>query len=195
MRSGPPPRLPPVARGQRIGLFGGSFNPPHEGHLLVAETALRKLRLHQVWWLVTPGNPLKENRDLPPLEQRMAECAALTRDPRMVVTGIEAGIGTAFTQQTVAYLAQRLPSVRFVWIMGADSMIGFHRWQRWNAIARAVPIAVVDRPGATLQAVASRSGQALARVRSAAWTRPLIGRTLSTRKDARCRSPLPASRN
>lgn len=167
MRSGPPPRLPVVCRGLRIGLFGGSFNPPHEGHLLVAETALRRLRLHQIWWLVTPGNPLKKNSGLPPLAERIAACKALARGPRMIVSGMEAGIGTVFTQQTVAYLARRLAGVRLVWIMGADSMIGFHRWQRWRSIAGAVPLVVVDRPGATLGAAVSRSAQTLARARVA----------------------------
>jgi nicotinate-nucleotide adenylyltransferase len=165
MRVAQTPRLPPVVRGMRIGLFGGSFNPPHDGHVLVAETAMKRLKLDRVWWLVTPGNPLKETRDLPPLAARMAACRALAPDPRMVITGIEAALGTVFTQQTIAYLRRRHPGVHFVWIMGADNLIGFHRWQRWRAIARAVPMAVVDRPDATLRATASPAGRWLARYR------------------------------
>ncbi len=154
--------LPPHASGQRIGLFGGSFNPPHEGHLLVAQTALRRLRLDRVWWLVTPGNPLKETAGLPSQEDRMAACRRLIgHDPRIIVTGIEAGIGTRYTQETIAFLKQRAPLVRFVWLMGSDNLASFHRWQKWRDIAGMVPIAVIDRPGTTLRAVASPAARAL----------------------------------
>ena len=155
--------LPPHAPGQRIGLFGGSFNPPHEGHLLVAETALRRLKLDRVWWLVTPGNPLKETAGLPSQEERMAACRRLIgHDPRIVVTGIEAGIGTRYTQETIAFLKNRAPGVRFVWLMGSDNLASFHRWQKWRDIAAMVPMAVIDRPGTTLRAVASPAARALA---------------------------------
>lgn len=155
--------LPPHASGQRIGLFGGSFNPPHEGHLLVAETALRRLWLDRVWWLVTPGNPLKETAGLPSQEDRMAACRRLIgHDPRIVVTGIEAGIGTRYTQETIAFLTRRAPGVRFVWLMGSDNLASFHRWQKWRDIAAMVPMAVIDRPGTTLRAVASPAARALA---------------------------------
>ena len=107
-------RLPPHTPGMRIGLFGGSFNPPHAGHLLVSEIALRRLRLDRVWWLVTPGNPLKENSGLPPLAARIVAARKLVRDPRIVVTGLEAEIGTRYTYDTVAWLTRRAESVRFV---------------------------------------------------------------------------------
>ena len=149
--------------GQRIGLFGGSFNPPHEGHRLVAETALRRLKLDRVWWLVTPGNPLKETAGLPSQEERMAACRRLIgHDPRIVVTGIEAGIGTRYTQETIAFLKNRAPGVRFVWLMGSDNLASFHHWQKWRDIAAMVPMAVIDRPGTTLRAVASPAARALA---------------------------------
>jgi nicotinate-nucleotide adenylyltransferase len=155
--------LPRFERGQRIGLFGGSFNPPHEGHLLVAQTALRRLRLDRVWWLVTPGNPLKDVRGLPLQEERMAACRRLTgADPRIVVTGLEASIGTRYTEETIRYLRARCPGVSFVWLMGADNLAGFHRWQKWQAIAASVPMAIIDRPGATLRAVASPAARSLA---------------------------------
>lgn len=150
-------RLPPHAPGMRIGLFGGSFNPPHAGHALVSEIALRRLRLDRVWWLVTPGNPLKENSGLAPLEARIAAARALVDDPRIVVTGLEAEIGTRFTYDTVSYLVRRAPGVRFVWLMGADNLAQFSRWQRWIDIAALAPIAVVDRPGASKAALSSKA--------------------------------------
>jgi nicotinate-nucleotide adenylyltransferase len=154
-------RLPRHAPGMKIGLFGGSFNPPHAGHVLVSATALRRLGLDAVWWLVTPGNPLKENAGLPPLAQRMAAARAMIDDPRIVVSDIEAHIGTRFTYDTIAYLKQRCPGVRFVWLMGADNLASFHRWQHWLDIASLVPFAVIDRPGATLKAIASPAAQRL----------------------------------
>ena len=142
----------------RIGLFGGTFNPPHSGHRLVSTIALARLRLDAVWWLVTPGNPLKQNDGLPPLDTRMAAAEAMADHPRIAVTGVEAEIGTRFTFDTVAYLTRRCPGVKFVWIMGADNLANFHRWQRWRDIAALAPIAVIDRPGSTLKAVNSRGG-------------------------------------
>ena len=151
-------RLPGHAAGMRIGLFGGTFNPPHDGHRLVSTIALSRLGLDQIWWLVTPGNPLKENEGLPRLETRMAAARELADHPRIVVTGLEAQIGTRYTHDTIAWLTQRCPGVRFVWIMGADNLAGFHRWQRWRDIAALIPIAVIDRPGSTLKAVNSPAG-------------------------------------
>lgn len=158
--------LPPHARGLRIGLFGGSFNPPHAGHVLVAQTALKRLGLDAVWWLVTPGNPLKSHAGLPPQAARIAACRALIGpDPRIVISGLEAQIGTAYTEQTVRFLVRRCPGVHFVWLMGADNLASFHRWQKWRAIAAMVPMAVVDRPGATLRAISSPAARVLARAR------------------------------
>ena len=137
----------------RVGIFGGSFNPPHEGHRLVSTTALKRLRLDAVWWVVTPGNPLKENSNLPPLAARMKAAAAVADHPRVAITAFETEIGTRYTYDTVRYLKKRCPGVDFVWLMGADNLASFHRWQNWRGIARAMPIAVIDRPRSTLRAV------------------------------------------
>ncbi|WP_296583615.1 nicotinate-nucleotide adenylyltransferase [Xanthobacter sp.] len=158
-------RLPFVTEGLRVGLFGGSFNPAHAAHRAASLLALRRLALDRVWWLVTPGNPLKDNRALPPLEERIAVARAVARHPRIDVTGFEAGIGTRYTYETLAYLVRRLPGVRFVWIMGADNLAHFDRWQHWRGLADLVPIAVVDRMGQSLAATASPAAQALARYR------------------------------
>jgi nicotinate-nucleotide adenylyltransferase len=159
--------LPRWSPGQRIGLFGGTFNPPHEGHLIISLYALKRLGLDRVWWLVTPGNPLKQNDGLPSLAARVAAARALAKDPRFVVTGFEAEIGARYTTDTIAYLRQRAPGVRFVWIMGADNLRQFHHWKRWRETAKAVPIAVVGRPGSTLRALSSPAGGYLSHYRVA----------------------------
>jgi nicotinate-nucleotide adenylyltransferase len=148
--------------GQRIGIMGGSFNPPHEGHVAISQLALRRLRLDRLWWVVSPGNPLKSNEGLPPLSERMTACRRLVRDPRIVVTGLEAALGSPYTAVTVGFLRRRFPGTHFVWVMGADNLATFHRWQDWRGIARAVPIAVVDRPGWRLKALSSPAALALA---------------------------------
>lgn len=149
----------------RIGLFGGSFNPPHEGHALVSRIALTRLRLDRLWWLVTPGNPLKDTSELPTLEARIAAARRIARDPRIVVTGVEAGIGARYTADTLRYLRARCPGVRFVWIMGADNLLQFHHWRDWEDILRRMPVAVVDRPGATLRAANAKAAQRFPRAR------------------------------
>ena len=165
---------PPLAvAGQRIGLFGGSFNPPHDGHKLVAEIAIRRLGLDQLWLMVTPGNPLKSRGELADLAQRVAACRALTDDPRVVVTDFETGLRTAFTAATLAFLRTRYPDTRFVWVMGADNLPGFHRWQHWRDIFEGYPIAVIDRPGFHLKALASKAAQAY---RPARWPERMAGR-------------------
>jgi nicotinate-nucleotide adenylyltransferase len=156
------PRLPPFAPGMRIGLLGGSFNPPHEGHALVTRLALTRLRLDRVWWLVTPGNPLKSKAELAALQARVEAARRLVAGPRVAVTDIEAEIGARYTYETLAWLTRRAPHVRFVWIMGADNLIQFHLWRHWCAIADLTPIVVVDRPGSTLRAMSSRAAIALA---------------------------------
>lgn len=158
-------RVPPLAAGMRIGLYGGSFNPPHAAHRAVSLLVLKKLRLDRVWWLVSPGNPLKDNRALPPLAERLARARAVADHPALVPTGLEAGLGTRYSHDTVAALVKRFPGVDFVWVMGADNLAGFHRWQHWRDIARLVPIAVVDRPGQSLKATGAPAAQALARWR------------------------------
>ena len=157
--------LPSHAAGMRIGLFGGTFDPPHEAHLAACLLAMKRLGLDRVWWLVTPGNPLKDTRGLAPLPERIVAAKALARHPRIEVTGLEAQIGTRYTYETIAYLRRHCPSVRFVWIMGADNLRSFPRWQKWRGIAAMVPIAVIDRLGPSLYAGASAAGQALARAR------------------------------
>lgn len=148
--------MPHVERGMVVGLFGGSFNPPHPGHLLVAEIALRRLGLDQLWWLVTPGNPLKSQKELAPLPERLAACETLAVDPRIKVTAFEKTLGTSYTARTLEFIRARNPHVHFIWIMGADNLAGFHRWQRWQKIATTFPIAVIDRPGSTLAYLSSK---------------------------------------
>lgn len=158
-------RIPPFAPKMRIGLFGGSFDPPHEGHLLVSRVALRRLNLDRVWWLVSPGNPLKDTRHLAAIEKRMAAARALERDPRVAVTGLEAMIGARYTFETLQYLTRRCPGARFVWLMGADNLLQFHRWRNWEKIARLMPIAVIDRPDATLKAAGAKAARRFAAAR------------------------------
>ena len=158
-------RLPPHARGLRIGLFGGTFDPPHAAHRAACLLAMQRLGLDRVWWLVTPGNPLKDTRGLAPLAERIAAARALASHPRIDVTDIEAHIRTRYTYDTVSSLIARCPGVHFVWIMGADNLRSFHRWQKWRAIADLLPIAVVDRVGPSLYATAGIAGQALGRFR------------------------------
>ncbi len=149
----------------RIGLFGGSFNPAHEGHRLVAEQCLRRLDLDAVWVLVSPGNPLKDHSQLAPLADRVANARALMGSTQIRVTGFEAAHGFRYSYDTIRYLTSALSDRRFVWIMGADNLAGFHRWERWRDIARLLPMAIYVRPGSGRSAPASPAAQALARYR------------------------------
>ena len=176
-------RMPHVEKGMQVGLFGGSFNPPHAGHALVAEIALRRLDLDQLWWIVTPGNPLQSTRELAPLAERIRLSEETAVNPRIKVTAFEAANRVRFTADTLALVRARNPGVDFVWIMGADSLRDFHRWQRWRQIMLTFPVAVIDRPGATLSFLSSvaaktfdyarideRDAPLLARLEAPAWT-------------------------
>jgi nicotinate-nucleotide adenylyltransferase len=161
-------RTPEAHSGQRIGLMGGTFNPPHEAHLANSELALRRLGLDRVWWLVTPGNPLKSHATLAPLAERVEASRQLARHPAIRVTDFESELGTAYTAEALMFLKTRYPGVQFVWIMGGDNLASFHRWRDWRRIAEAFPIAVIDRPGWRLKALASPAARALARYRLSA---------------------------
>lgn len=161
--AGLPLITPAVADGMRIGLMGGSFNPPHTGHIAVARAALRRLGLDRVWLLVTPGNPLKSKHDLGEMPDRLAAVQRIAaHDPRIIATDIERRLGSAYTVDTLAALRRRHPGVRFVWIMGADSLANFHRWREWRRIASLAPMAIVDRPGWRFRALASPAARTLA---------------------------------
>ena len=148
-------RMPNAAKGLSVGLFGGSFNPPHEGHRLVAEIAIRRLALDQLWWIVTPGNPLKSATELKPLAERIRASHMIADDRRIRVTAFEAANHVRYTADTVDLVLNRNTGVNFVWIMGADNLKNFHKWQRWRQIAEQIPIAVIDRPGSTLAFLSS----------------------------------------
>ena len=158
-------QIPHAELGMRIGLFGGSFNPPHEGHRLVALECLKRLQLDRVWILVSPGNPLKDHSGLASLETRVADTVKVMNDPRLVVTAFEAAHHFTYTSQTIAYLHHTHPGVHFVWIMGADSLMSFDRWEHWERIADTVPMAVYARPGSALRATRSVAATALAEAR------------------------------
>ena len=129
-----------------IGLLGGSFDPAHEGHAHLTREALRRFGLDRVWWLVTPGNPLKR-RQPAPMAERMAQARRVIHHPQVVVTDIEARLGTRYTAETLKALQARYPGVRFVWLMGADNLAQLHHWDHWQDIMRRVPIGVLARPG------------------------------------------------
>ena len=146
--------FPHARPGQKIGLLGGSFDPPHAGHVHITLEALKRFRLDKVWWLVSPGNPLKREGPAP-LHRRMEEAGRVMHHPRVVVTDIEARLGTRYTVDTLAALVRRYPRHRFIWLMGADNLGQFHRWRDWRRIARTVPIAVIARPGYDAAALAA----------------------------------------
>lgn len=153
--------LPPSGSGMRIGLFGGSFNPIHEGHRLVVEETLRRLQLDALWVMVTPGNPLKNHNELVPLADRVKAARQLLDNPRVRVTGFEAAYGFTYSWQTIRFLTQSMPDRRFVWIMGADNLVDFHRWERWRDIASMLPMAVYVRPGSSRRAPVSMAASYL----------------------------------
>ena len=158
-------KVPHAEAGMRIGLFGGSFNPAHEGHRLVALQCLKRLQLDRVWILVSPGNPLKDHSELAPLDARLEQTIKVMDDPRLQVTAFEAPLHFTYTSQTIAYLHETQPKVHFVWIMGADSLMSFDHWEHWERIAETVPMAIYARPGSALRATYSPAATALAHAR------------------------------
>ncbi len=174
-------RFPLALPGQTIGLLGGSFDPAHEGHVHITREAMKRFGLAHVWWLVSPGNPLKK-RGPAPMRRRLARAHAIMQDPRVTITDAEATLGTRYTAQTLAALMQRNHGVRFVWLMGADNLAQLHHWQDWAWIMDHVPIGVLARPGDRISArmsraarlyaryrIPGRAGQMLSRVEAPAW--------------------------
>ncbi len=194
-----------LSPGMAVGLFGGSFNPAHDGHAHVAETAMRRLGLDRVVWLVSPQNPLKDARDSAPLAERMASAqaaAALAASgPAMIVSDFETRAGTQWTIDTLRALTARHPGVRFVWLMGSDNLASFHRWRGWTDIMRMMPMAVIARPGSLLESraapaarrfaghrISSREARLLPDRTAPAWTylrAPLNPRTSTALRAAR----------
>ncbi|MGH6956634.1 MAG: nicotinate-nucleotide adenylyltransferase [Caulobacteraceae bacterium] len=187
-RAGPAPRRPAgrpallrpgfhLAPGMRVGVFGGSFNPAHEGHAHVAETARRRLALDRVIWLVSPQNPLKGNGETTAHAARLSAARRVARGPSMIVSDAEARVGSPYTVDVLRALKARYPGVRFVWIMGADSLADLHRWRGWTDILMETPTAVVARPGSELESRFAPAARRFARARiPAAAARTLAGR-------------------
>lgn len=153
--------------GRRIGLLGGSFNPAHEGHRYISLLALKRLRLNQVWWMLTPQNPLKNARDTAPFEERLKAATRIAEHPRIRVTDIERRLGTSHTVDTLALLLARFPKHHFVWLMGADNLVQISAWKDWRRIFRLVAIAVFSRPPYSKLALVAPSARVFARSRAA----------------------------
>lgn len=151
--------FPLATKGMVIGLLGGSFDPAHEGHVLITREALKRMGLDQVWWLVSPGNPLK-TRQPAPMADRLAQARKVMRDPRVKITALEEALGTRKTADTIDRLKAIYPGVAFVWLMGADNLVQFHKWDRWRDILRAVPVGVLARPGSGVAARLSVAARA-----------------------------------
>lgn len=148
-------KAPLALPGQTIGLLGGSFNPPHQGHVLISRIAHHRLGLDRIWWLVTPGNPLKDRSKLASMTTRLIAAQAIAPPRIVTVSALEASLPSTYTAATLTHLRMKHPGVRFVWLMGADNLAQFHRWRRWRSIFERVPIAVVNRPGWHLKALSS----------------------------------------
>lgn len=146
-------------RSQKIGLLGGSFNPAHAGHLYISETALRILNLDQVWWLVSPQNPLKSSEGMGSAEDRISSAKAVIHNPRIKISTFEFELGQTYTAKTISALKRSYPDHQFVWLMGADNLIQIPRWHQWQSIFETVPIAVFDRPGYTFKALNGKAAR------------------------------------
>lgn len=173
--------LPHAPAGATIGLLGGSFDPPHEGHLHISEEALKRFGLDRIWWLVTPGNPLKTHGPAP-LDKRLQACARMLQHPRIEATDFERVAGTRYTADTLQALFRSYRHVRFVWLMGADNLAGFHRWDNWRQIMDNIPVGVIARPGQRTAArmsvaakqydfarISGKNSQSLAQAKAPAW--------------------------
>lgn len=150
---------------RRIGLLGGSFNPAHQGHLDISLAALKYLGLDEIWWLVSPQNPLKPEAGMAPFAERMASARAMAKHPRIRVTDLESRLGTRFTADTLKALVTRFPSCRFVWLMGADNLAQISSWRDWTKIFHLTPIAVFDRPSYTIKALTALAARRFRRAR------------------------------
>jgi nicotinate-nucleotide adenylyltransferase len=174
----PPQALAQLNAGAKVGLLGGSFNPAHEAHVHISLVALRRLRLDAVHWLVSPQNPLKGSSETAQLAKRLERAREVASDPRIEVTAIEQALGTRYTVDTIETLQRRFPKARLVWLMGGDNLAQFHRWRRWQEIARSLPFAVIARPGYTIKALTAPAAQLLAGARIPAAQAPeLIQKT------------------
>lgn len=166
--------LPKARAGQVIGLLGGSFDPPHAGHVHISEQALRRFGLDRIWWLVSPGNPLKK-RGPAPMSRRAEAARRLIRNPRIEVTDFEAQVGTRYTAETILALYHHYPRTRFVWLMGADNLAQFHLWDSWEWIMQNIPIGVIARPGDRMGARTSPAAQRFERFRIPGKSSRLLG--------------------
>ena len=166
---------PHLKPGQTVGLLGGSFDPAHDGHVHITREALKRFGLDGIWWLVSPGNPLK-SRGPAPMTKRLAHARAIMQHPRVAVTDIEDQLGTRYTAETLAALMARHPGVRFVWLMGADNLAQLHLWQDWEWIMENVPVGVLARPGDRISARTSLAARLYAQHRIAGHASHLLGR-------------------
>jgi len=167
--------MPYAAAGQTIGLFGGSFDPPHAGHVHITREALKRFGLDRVWWLVSPSNPLKTQAPAP-MEDRLMAARAIMQHPRVKVTDIETRLGTSATADTLSRLRALYPGVRFVWLMGADNLAQLHLWQDWRQIMDNVPVGVLARPGQRISARMSPAARIYARHRISGLNSHLLAR-------------------
>jgi nicotinate-nucleotide adenylyltransferase len=161
---------------QTIGLLGGSFNPAHEGHVHISELALKQLGLDAVWWLVSPQNPLKSEKDMASIEKRVLSARKIVKHSKIHITTLENQLRTRYTADTLKALCKRYPNIRFVWIMGADNLAGFHRWKNWQFIFKTTRIAIYHRPTYALKALSSQTAQRFSQSRLAPKKAGIIGR-------------------
>jgi len=151
--------------GRRIGLLGGSFNPAHEGHLHISQLAIKLLELKEIWWLISPQNPLKSEEGMAPLADRLAGAESLAGGEKITVTALESELGTRYTADTLNALKERFPEAQFVWLMGADNLIQIDRWHNWTSIFETVPVAIFARPTYSLEAESAKASTQFARFR------------------------------